>query len=70
MTASDMSASDPGRASELPAKQNTSADCRPMSHQNSGDHGYEMHPQQFVRLVGCHEVHATPAREPENAKLH
>ena len=30
--------------------------CRPMSHQNSGDHGHEMHPQQLVRLVGCHDV--------------
>jgi hypothetical protein len=27
-----------------------------MSHQNSGDHGHEMHPQQLVRLVGCHDV--------------
>jgi hypothetical protein len=41
-----------------------------MSHQNSGDHGHEMYPQQFVRLVGCHEVHAPPARESKEAKLH
>ncbi|MCP3473079.1 hypothetical protein NLM33_22430 [Bradyrhizobium sp. CCGUVB1N3] len=41
---------------------------QPMSHQNSGDHGYEMYPQQFVRLVGCHDVHAPSAAEKE--KLH
>jgi hypothetical protein len=44
-------------------------DCRPMSHQNSGDHGNEMYPQQFVRLVGCHEVPA-PVRKAEDEKLH
>jgi len=28
----------------------------PMSLQNAADsHGHEMHPQKFVRLVGCHE---------------
>jgi hypothetical protein len=28
----------------------------PMSLQNAADcHGHEMHPQGFVRLVGCHE---------------
>lgn len=71
MTASDMTASNLGRASaELPAQQNGSANCRPMSHQNSGDHGHEMYPQQFVRLVGCHEAHTPPTREPEDVKLH
>ncbi len=65
-----MTASHPGRASaESPVKQN-STNCQPMSHQNSGDHGHEMYPQQFVRLVGCHEVHAPPARESKEAKLH
>ena len=46
------------------------ARCRPMSHQNSGDHGHEMHPQQFVRLVGCHDLHAPPVAEAEKVKLH
>ena len=41
--------------------------CPPMSHQNSGSHGYEMYPQQFVRLVGCHNV---TSRELRNEKLH
>jgi hypothetical protein len=41
-----------------------------MSHQNSGDHGHEMYPQQFVRLVGCHDVHAAPVAAAEKEKLH
>jgi hypothetical protein len=68
-----MTASYPSRApsSEMSLQsaraRESIATCRPMSHQNSGDHGHEMHPQQFVRLVGCHEDHAPPHRE---AKLH
>jgi hypothetical protein len=28
----------------------------PMSQQSAfGDHGYDMHPQEFVRLSGCQE---------------
>jgi hypothetical protein len=42
----------------------------PMAHQNSGDHGYEMYPQQFVRLVGCHDPRASALRERQDAKLH
>jgi hypothetical protein len=31
----------------------------PMSQQDAADcHGHEMHPQKFVRLVGCHESNA------------
>ncbi|QPF91168.1 hypothetical protein [Bradyrhizobium commune] len=41
--------------------------CPPMAHQNSGDHGHEMYPQQFVRLVGCHNV---PSRKRQDEKLH
>jgi hypothetical protein len=34
------------------------ADPGPMSQQDAADcHGHEMHPQKFVRLVGCHESH-------------
>ena len=40
-------------------KKHTVADSGaqgPMSLQNAADsHGHEMHPQKFVRLVGCHE---------------
>ncbi len=44
--------------------------CLPMSHQNSGDHGHEMYPQQFVRLVGCHDVPASQLRKRQDEKLH
>ena len=31
----------------------------PMSQQDAADcHGHDMHPQKFVRLVGCHETNA------------
>ena len=42
--------------------------CPPMSHQNSGDHGHEMYPQQFVRLVGCHDVPARALRKRQDDK--
>jgi hypothetical protein len=41
-----------------------------MSHQNCGDHGHEMYPQQFVRLVGCHDVPASQLRKGQGEKLH
>ena len=39
-----------------PAEQSkpAPANCGPMM-QQSTVHGYEMHPQEFVRLIGCHE---------------
>lgn len=43
---------------------------RPMAHQNSGGHGHEMYPQQLVRLVGCHDPHASALRERQDARLH
>jgi len=39
----------------------------PMSQQSAfGSHGYDIHPQKFVRLVGCHQSNATKydARPP------
>ena len=66
-----MTASNLGRASaEQSRTKQSRTNCRPMSHQNSGDHGHEMYPQQFVRLVGCHDVHAPAVPQPEEAKLH
>jgi hypothetical protein len=41
-----------------------------MTHQNSGSHGYEMYPQQFVRLVGCHDASLDALRKREAEKLH
>ena len=55
-------------AQSLQAKQSTTT-CQPMSHQNSGDHGYEIYPQQFVQLVGCHDAPA-PVRKAEDEPLH
>ena len=38
----------PGGGAQGPMSQQDAADC----------HGHEMHPQKFVRLVGCHESNA------------
>jgi hypothetical protein len=41
----------------------------PMSQQDvAGSHGYEMHPQKFVRLVGCHDLNA--AKHEAANRLH
>ncbi|WP_156175337.1 hypothetical protein [Bradyrhizobium sp. LTSP849] len=71
MAASNMTASSQGRAStEQSRAKPADVRCPPMSHQNSGDHGHEMYPQQFVRLVGCHNVPADTSRKREDEKLH
>jgi hypothetical protein len=47
---------------EFPPEKHAFADggaLGPMSQQAAADyHGHEMHPQKFVRLVGCHESNA------------
>jgi hypothetical protein len=44
-------------------------DQGPMSQQDAADcHGHEMHPQEFVRLVGCHE--SNMARHHAEDHLH
>ncbi len=67
MVASHRGATDlgAGRASHAPAEllnnellnnKSSRANCGPMTQQGSmGAHGHEMHPQGFVRLIGCHE---------------
>jgi hypothetical protein len=55
-------------AQSLQARQRATT-CQPMSHQNSGDHGHEIYPQQFVQLVGCHDAPA-PLRKAEDEQLH
>ncbi len=36
--------------------KDVSADCGPMRQQNMSDaHGHDMHPQELVQLVGCHD---------------
>jgi hypothetical protein len=71
MATSHMTAAGHGwtEADPSPAKLDD-ARCPPMSHQNSGDHGHEMYPQQFVRLVGCHDVTAPALRKRRDEKLH
>jgi hypothetical protein len=46
------------------------ARCAPMSHQNSGSHGHEMYPQQFVRLIGCHDASLEALRKRASENLH
>ncbi|MDX3972313.1 MAG: hypothetical protein QHD01_37710 [Bradyrhizobium sp.] len=69
MTASNMTASNQGRTEQSPAKSDD-VHCPPMSNQNSGSHGHEMYPQQFVRLVGCHDASLDPLRKRQDVKLH
>lgn len=54
-----MTASQLGPASAETMQAKSAADhCQPMPLQDSfGNQGYVMHPQKFVRLVGCHEPH-------------
>ena len=38
-------------------KKSAPANCGPMTQQGTmGAHGHEMHPQGFLRLIGCHEA--------------
>jgi hypothetical protein len=54
---------------ELPRKKDAAADRGPMSQQNAAHgHGYEMHLQKFVRLVGCHE--STAGKHEVAVRLH
>ncbi|MCK1711942.1 MULTISPECIES: hypothetical protein [unclassified Bradyrhizobium] len=68
MTASNVIANR-GRIEQSAAKP-ADVHCPPMTHQNSGDHGHEMYPQQFVRLVGCHAVSAPSLGKRQDEKLH
>jgi hypothetical protein len=47
---------------ELPQDRRSIGDCGaqlPMSQQDAADsHGHEIHLQEFLRLVGCHESNA------------
>ena len=59
MTASNVGAAKLGSANlrsasaDLPRKK-PSGNCGPMCQQSPlGAHGHDMHPQEFVRLIGC-----------------
>ena len=56
-------------SAEFPQERDVrdNGDHGPMSQQDAvGAHGPEMHPQKFVRLVGCHES----ARREVGHRLH
>lgn len=69
MAMPDMTASIQGQTKQSRAKPDD-VHCPPMTHQNSGSHGYEMYPQQFVRLVGCHDASLDGLRKRQDEKLH
>jgi hypothetical protein len=65
--------SDAGGVAQEPAKllnnKTSRANCGPMTQQGMmGAHGHEMHPQGFLRLVGCHETSCQ--REDAAPRLH
>ncbi|MBK3660828.1 hypothetical protein JJE66_06115 [Bradyrhizobium diazoefficiens] len=71
MATPNMSTASDGRTPAEPSiAKLDDARCSPMSHQNSGSHGHEMHPQQFVRLIGCHDKPAPALRKRQDEKLH
>lgn len=69
MTTSNMTASNHGETEQSRTKPDD-IHCPPMTQQNSAGHGHEMYPQQFVRLVGCHDVPAPSLHRREDEKLH
>lgn len=69
MTTPNMTASNRGRTEQSRAKPDD-VHCPPMTHQNSGSHGHEMYPQQFVHLVGCHDASLDALRKRQDEKLH
>jgi hypothetical protein len=74
MVASSTAASDPGadRACEAPAElldKPSRGNCGPMIQQGTmGAHGHEMHPQGFLRLIGCHD--SNRQKQDAVARLH
>ena len=53
----------PPSSAEPQHEKDVGTDCGPMSQQDVSDaHGHDMHPQELVRLVGCHESDTEAAR--------
>lgn len=71
MVASYTCATAPGAspASQAPTgllRDKPRPNCGPMTQQGTmGAHGHEMHPQRFLRLIGCHES----SRQKEEAAM-
>jgi hypothetical protein len=71
MATPNITVASPGQAPVEPSPAKLGdARCPPMSHQNSGSHGHEMYPQQFVRLIGCHDASLEALRKRESEKVH
>ncbi len=71
MATPNMSIASDGRIPAEPSRAKPDdARCPPMSNQNSGSHGHEMYPQQFVRLIGCHDAPTPALRKRQDEKLH
>ncbi|MBW7962660.1 hypothetical protein [Bradyrhizobium sp. BR 10261] len=70
MATSSVNTAIKGRGAEPSSAKPDDVRCPPMSHQNSGSHGHEMYPQQFVRLIGCHDPALGALRKRESEKLH
>jgi len=52
-----MNTSNMGSAPAESRRKELAGDCGPMLQQSAlGAHGYEMHPQEFVRLIGCRDT--------------
>jgi hypothetical protein len=46
----------PAESSHEKDVKDVSVNCGPMPQQNMSDaHGHDMHPQELVQLVGCHD---------------
>jgi hypothetical protein len=70
MTASNLGAANlPSASADLPRKRPV-GNCGPMCQQSPlGAHGHDMHPQEFVRLIGCSDQNKqgrAPAQEPDD----
>jgi len=50
-----------------PHEAEPAPECQPMIEQDMQNaHGHDMHPQKFVRLVGCHEESLRKADDEEH----
>jgi len=62
------------KPADLTGRRDTAADSYvqgPMSQQAaSGSHGYDVHPQSFVRLVGCHQSNAATSEAARSLRRH
>jgi hypothetical protein len=73
MTTSNMGSAKMRSASADLPQTKPAGNCGPMSQQSPlGAHGHDMHPQEFVRLIGCSDTHErekwTPVFQKDHAR--